>query len=124
MRAIWERGRVIDVVLIRNHGRGARLYVSQLGRQAELDILLDTVELRYFDRPQPGERRNDILDELVRCGRAGGDADSRNPLDPAWIHPAAISDEIARHAHLDADLTQPVGIGAVLGAHHDQQLAD
>ena len=44
--------------------------------------------------------------------------------EPGRIELAAVGDQVARHAFLEADLAQPVGIGAVLGADHQQQIDD
>ena len=51
---------------------------------------------------------NDALHELLGRGCAGGDADGAGVFHPFVTKIGAVGDEITRHSHFRADLTQPI----------------
>ena len=62
--------------------------------------------------------------QFFRGAGAGGEADHLLALHPFGLQFAAVIDQIGRHAFLDADLAQAVGIGAVGRAHHQDHIGD
>src|SRR5262249_61886509 len=85
-------------------------------------MLLAAGESRDFDLAQLAQRVDDVFDQDLRRGRAGGDSDRFRVLDPFRRKLAAVGNEIARNAGLGADLAQPLGIGTYLGADDDKPL--
>jgi len=85
-------------------------------------MLLAAGESRDFDLAQLAQRVDDVLDQDLRRGRAGGDPDRFRVLDPFRRKLAAVGNEIARNAGLGADLAQPIGIGTILGADDENHI--
>ena len=94
----------------------------QFGRQPELDVLLPAGQCRDFDRTQPPQRLNDILDQHVRRRGARRNADRARVLDPVRVKLAAIRNQIARNPRFGPDFAQAIGIRAVLGADHQDHV--
>ena len=80
------------------------------------------VSSRNLDRAEPAQRVDNVLHQHLRRRSAGGDADRLRAVEPFRLHFAAVGDEIAGRAGLVADLAQPVGIGTVLGADHQNNV--
>ena len=98
--------------------------LSSAGRP-ELDILLDAVHLGDFDvAVNAAQRIDDVEHKVFRRGCARGQANRLLARDPGRVELAAVGDEIARDALLDADLAQPVGVGTVLRAHHEDHVGN
>ena len=74
------------------------------------------------DRTEPSQRLDHVVDQHFGSRSAGGDADRLGTLQPFRIKLAAVGDQIARNADLGADLAQPVGIGTVGGADHQDNV--
>ena len=96
--------------------------IGQLGRQAEVHVLLDAGEsLELYGEVLP-ELADQILDQQLgrRCAR--GDAERADALEPAEIESFGAFDQVARGPGGLADLAQAVGVRAVLRAHHQDQV--
>ena len=108
---------------IRNARSGAP-GAQQFGGKAEFDLLLDSGKRRDLDRAELAQCLDHVIDQFFGRRGAGSDSDHRSPLDPCSIELAAVREQVARHAGFDADLAQPIGIGAVLGADHQDHVGD
>ena len=70
------------------------------------------------------QRLNDVLNQHLRRRGTGSDADRTRVAHPIGVKFAAIGDQIARNARLGADLAQPIGVRAILGAHDQNHIDD
>src|SRR5579885_2044742 len=69
------------------------------------------------------ERPDQFLNQILRRGSSRGDRDRPHPVQPLRPDLAQIIDQIGGYAGFLANLHQPPRIGAVLGADHQQHLA-
>jgi hypothetical protein len=63
-----------------------------------------------------------IVDQNLGRRGTGRDADIPCIAEPFRIELAAVGDEVARHAGLGTDFAKPVGVGAIGGAHHQDNV--
>ena len=96
----------------------------ELRGQAKAHRLSRTVEDRHFRRRNCGQGPNHLLDNDLRRGGAGRHSDHSGVAHPFRVDFAAVGDKVARNPDLVANLAQPVGVGAVAGAHDDDDVGD
>ena len=95
---------------------------AQLDGQREVDVLVhQLVRLDALDAEAP-EVRDDPLDQPLRCGGAGCDADRLDALQPARIDVGLVVDQVGGDAHLAGDVDQPVRVRGVARADHEHQV--
>ena len=74
------------------------------------------------DRSDPPQGLDHVVDQHFRRRGAGGDADGLGILQPFRVQFAAVGDQITRDAGFGADFAQPVRVGTIGGAHHQDDV--
>src|SRR5271163_2753367 len=96
--------------------------VGELQWHPEAYVLGDAGQHRELDWRQLAQSIDHLLDKLCRSRCAGGYADGRRALDPAWVERASIFDQIAGDPAFRRDLAQPVRIRAVRRADNEDNI--
>ena len=99
-------------------------FSNSAGRRNSICSFLPSICDDFDTASIPRSAVDHIFDQLFRRRGAGGEADRLLAAHPCRIEFAAVGDQIARHAFLEADLAQPVGVRAVLGADDQDDVRD
>jgi hypothetical protein len=83
----------------------------QFARQGEGHVFFGTVELAYLGRVATRQAIDDLLDQYLRGGGAGGDADPAGAGEPGRVDLLGLVDEIGAAADQFGDFAQAVRVG-------------
>src|SRR5690348_12955212 len=94
----------------------------QLGWQPKFDVFLTAREHRNGNRADAPQSLDYVINKHLGCRSTGSDADRLCALEPLRIQLAAVGDQVTRNPYFGADLPQPVRIGTIGGAHHQDDV--
>jgi hypothetical protein len=100
------------------------VFVRQLHREPEADVLLNPVKGRYLDRGDATQGVDNVFHQHLGSRGAGRKPHNPNALEPRRVHLAAVCDKVARHPGLFGNFAQAIGVGAVLGANDQNEIGD
>src|SRR5271165_1921070 len=83
-----------------------------------------SVESRHFRRPDPHQGLNNVLDDVLGRRSAGRYSDNAGIAHPFCIDFAAVGHKIARKSRVLSNFTQSIGVRAISGPNHDQDVRD
>ncbi len=96
--------------------------LAHFGRQPEPYVLGHARQRRHVHCAEAAQPRQHALHQQLRCGGAGGQPDGRDAVEPLGLQAGRVVDQVAGPSQLLPDLPQAVGVGAVLGPDHQDDV--